>query len=602
MYDHQLVEDLLKNADIVDVVRHYLQGSLIKKGKNYAAVCPFHDDHDPSLSVNTDLQIYKCFVCGHGGNAIRFVQEYEKISFPEAIRKTAEIVGFHDPRLLSSLPVAKIDPEKKRLYDCIADAQTFYAYMLSTSEGKAAKDYLAKRGMDDGIVEQFGIGYAPADGAKTISFLQSKGHSLKSIEDIGIGLPNGIDLKDRNAGRITFPLKDAKGRVVGFSARQLIKDPNSGKYVNSPETPIFHKGSVLYNYHNVSETARREGYCYVLEGFMDVIALDRAGLKNAVALMGTALTEEQVQMLRKLGCEIRLCLDGDNAGQMGMMKAISLFTRAKVPYRIVDYGGDQRDPDDIFQEGGKDALCKKMEHLSDGLEFQLSYYTNVKKLSTTEEKGAVIRHFAPLFALEDELTKENHIAKLAKALDFEPSALRLLVQKAGKEGGEEGNVRFSRQDRISPNAAMAGRTANRLAKAEDTILYYALSSEEARAFLQNEDNPLFSTVKRNLIFYILDYAKNNEDFDIRGLMSYIESQDPEEEYSGLIADLSTRKKAMLPYSERQIRDCQKAILEEKDKVRSTFHTEKALESGDKDTILAAINAVTEKNRERWKKK
>lgn len=606
MYDRELIDDLLRATDIVDVVRHYLHDGVIKKGKNYAAVCPFHDDHDPSLSINTDLQIYKCFVCGHGGNAIRFVQEYEKCSFPEAVRKTAEISGFHDPRLLAALPNVNIDPEKKKLYDCINDLQDFYRYMLSTSEGANARAYLEKRAIAQEAIEKYGVGYAPLDGEKTVAFLESKGHSLKTIEDIGVGVPTATGMKDRNAGRVTFPLRNARGQVVGFSARQLIKDPNSGKYVNSPETMIFHKGSLLYNYHNVLETARREGYCYVLEGFMDVIALDRAGIANAVALMGTAMTGEHTDMLRKLGCEIRLCLDGDNAGQMGMMKALRLLTRARVPYRVVDYAGDRRDPDDLLREEGEEALRNRMGRLVDGLDFQLDYYINVKKLTRPEEKKAVASHFVPLFKAEDEWTRENHIAKLAKALNFEESVLRMMVAKASsvKEDAEEEAISFRKEETVRPSAPMVSRLTKRLAVAEDAILYYALHDEKAREYLEKFGNPVYSSVQRKVIYFILDYARNADCFDLAGLMSYIDATEEEDgaACADVLADIAGQGKGKLPYSPDILADCAKAIEEEKGVAVEDMRVQRAFASGDQSAAAAALNARAKKRQAAWAKR
>lgn len=382
-YSPELIAALLAQTDIVDVIKAYIP--VTKKGRNYMALCPFHDDKHPSLSISPERQIFKCFVCGTAGNAITFVSKYEKISYNEAVRKVADIVGFHDERLLKEAFVPKKDPTIEPLYNCINDLQKFYEYDLNIPEGKIAKDYLAKRNIDDAQVKKYKIGYSLSDGRKTIEFLLAHGHSLKSIEDIGIALASA-NAKDANAGRLIFPLCDPNGQVVGFSARKLSEEQNP-KYVNSPETPIFHKGKILYNYHNVKGSARHDGYVYVLEGFMDVMALDKAGISSAVALMGTALSADQIALLRKLNCEIRLCLDGDNAGQIGMMKIITQLNSAGLPYRLVSNPKDLRDPDDILQESGPEALKEAMSHLVDAMDFQINYYLNVKKLET--RKNAV---------------------------------------------------------------------------------------------------------------------------------------------------------------------------------------------------------------------
>ena len=609
MYDRSLIDALLAHANIVDVVSYYLPGQVIKKGKHYVARCPFHDDHDPSMNVNTDMQIYKCFSCGAGGNAIRFVQEYEKVSFWEAVRKVADIVGFKDPRLLSEIPSVKIDPEKQKLYDCMNDLQSYYRYSLSTAEGTIARDYLKERNIDDATAEEFGIGYAPRDGQKTVEFLLSKKHSLKTIEDIGIATPVAGQTKDRNAGRLTFPLHDANGQVIGYSARQLVKDDSSGKYVNSPETALFHKGNVLYNYHAASLTAHRDGYCFVLEGFMDVIALRKVGITSAVALMGTALTPQQAAMLKKLHAEIRLCLDGDNAGQIGMMRGVRKLAKAGVAYRVVDYGGDLRDPDDILQEEGEEALRQKMSHLIDVVDFELSYYQNVKRISTQADKQAVVRHFAPLLAKEDELTRENHLAKLAKALDYEISALRMFVARfETSDSSPHSSATFitEKERRFVPSRPMMKRLTNRLANAEDTILYYLLSDSGARDYVSDKGNPLFSPEERDLAYHIVEYGKGKETIDSNGLLAYLDQMtNPRPDFdpvARLIEIKQRRSVAAIPYSSATMDQCVEIIEQEKKKKGEGRVAEKALESGDSS---AALEAITSRARERgasWSKK
>ena len=604
MFEREMIDRLLKSANIVDVVRHYLPNSLVKKGKNYAAVCPFHDDHDPSLSINVELQIYKCFVCGHGGNAIRFVQEYEKCSFVEAVRKTAEIVGFHDPALAQGIQVT-VDPEKRKLMDCISDLNSFYRYSLMTNEGAAAREYLETRGLTLADAEEFLIGYAPADSSKAIAFLKKKGHSIKAMEDIGAVMVSESGMKDRYAGRITFALKDENGQVIGFSARQLIKDDSTGKYVNSPETKLFHKSSVLYHYDAVKECARREGACYVLEGFMDVIALCKAGIPNAVALMGTAFTDRHLEMLRKLNAEILLCLDGDQAGEMGMMKALSKLSKEKVPVRVVDYQGDPRDPDDILRDDGPEALRKRMSTLLEPLDFQLSYYLSVKNVSSSEDKSAIIRHFLPILASEDGVLREDHMAKLSAALHFDQSALRIMVENEASKKTDVplDSIRFSKGTAPRASAPMLKRLTRRLANAEDTILYYLLSSQDARDYVKEKGNPVYSALQRRIVYFILEYAKDRNDVDISGLLAFIGTDsDPEsKECEKAVLNLLGKASNALPYSERLMEDCSRIISEEKQASGEGRIASRALENGDGQAAIEAINVMAKKRREKWAK-
>ena len=610
MYDRELINDVLKAADIADVVRHYLPDSFQKKGKNYAARCPFHDDHDPSLSINVEKQIYHCFVCGHGGNSIRFVQEYTHCSFMEAVRKTAEIAGFHDPRLEKDVPLSTIDPQKKRLLDCIDTLQNYYRYALSTEEGAAARDYLAKRNLDEATQAKFGIGYAPLDGSATVRFLRAKGFSPKNIEEIGISNVSDSEMRDVNAGRITFPLWDNRGAVIGFSARQIIRDPQSGKYRNSPETPLFHKGDVLYNYHNVAESAHHDGYCYVLEGFMDVMALNKAGLPNAIALMGVALTKNQVSLLKRLRCEIRLCLDGDLAGQTGMMGAMEELSVANIPFQIVDYGNDLRDPDDILQEDGKDALVKRMQTLSDPIDFQLSYLLHFKKTNRPEEKKEIIERLGPSIMRESGIEKENHIAKLAKALQYEESALRIVLSQNNRPVVHSIEVP-SASSRNGKNQAVrslskgTAKGTQRLDFAENTILYYLLTNGKARKDIQSRDNPFYSENYRQILFYLLQYASEVADdgFEIAGLLSFIEENEPSASsnpMSNIIASVADEAPT-LPYSPSLLDRCSKVIAEEKQRLGQKKLIIKAVETGDSRLAASALKAFAEKRGEEWKK-
>ena len=285
-FDPSLKDDVIKNADIVKVISAYQP--LTQHGKEYIGLCPFHNDSSPSMHVSPSKRIFKCFACGTGGDAIGYVMKREGLSYFEAMKKVAEISGYHDPRLEDKQFNKPVDEAKVPLFKCLHDLTVYYQYALSTEEGKLALDYLDKRGLDSEIRNKYLLGYAFLDGEATIKYLQSKGHSLKTIEDVGIAsISNGV-YKDKNAGRVIFPILDKDGRVIGYSARTLHND--DAKYVNTQGTALFYKSNVLYNYNVAKDKAHLDGYVYVLEGFMDVFALHKIGIDSAVALMGTALT------------------------------------------------------------------------------------------------------------------------------------------------------------------------------------------------------------------------------------------------------------------------------------------------------------------------
>ncbi len=568
MYSKDLIESLLKEADIVTVISSFIP--VMKKGRGYVALCPFHDDKDPSLSISKERQIFKCFVCNTGGNAIGFVQKYLGISYQDAIRRVAEIVGFNDERLEKEKDEIKIDKIKQPLFDTINDLQSLYQYCLNTSDGKNAQEYLQKRNIDKNQIKKYGIGYAFDDGTKTIEYLQKKGHTLDKIKDIGIVSANSNS--DANAGRLIFPLKDKNGQVVGFSARKMdSKDTESPKYVNSPDTKIFKKSLILYNYDNAKNTARRDGYIYVLEGFMDVLALDKAGMQSAVALMGTSLSAEQIELLRRLNCEIRLCLDGDNPGQKGMMKIILQLNKANIPFRLVCNPKDLRDPDEILQESGEEALKESMNNLVDPFEFQLNYYENVQKLSKKEDKIQVLKYCLPfLESIKNDLERENNIAKLSKVTGYEPSIIRNQIRKISENDDSLEEIAYSNEMKLS-DSTIAQRQLKRLEAAEKKTLYYMLQNTDAVEYFNKNIFNFYITNYEKIADLIVDYVdRTNEKVNVAILYNEIDQSDETEEIKStlnkIIANLTDEEVAYEPYTEKNIADCAKVIYQEKGKI------------------------------------
>ena len=213
MLDANLIEEVLKRANIVDVISSYI--NVIKKGNRYVAICPFHDDKNPSMMISKEKQIFKCFVCGEGGNAITFIQKFEKIPFEDAVRKLADLIGFKDERLIKNVTKSPVDEEKERLYNTIESLTKFYEISLMANEGKDGLNYLNNRQIDEDVIKQFRIGFAPNNNIMSIQYMQASGHSLKDIETIGVAGHSNGQFVDRNAGRVIFPLFDINGRVIG---------------------------------------------------------------------------------------------------------------------------------------------------------------------------------------------------------------------------------------------------------------------------------------------------------------------------------------------------------------------------------------------------
>lgn len=598
MANEDLMEAVLKHSDIVQVVSAYLP--LTKKGKSYVCLCPFHDDKHPSMQVSQEKQIFKCFVCGEGGNAISFVSKMEKIPFRQAMIKVAEISGYDDPRLKENAVVAPKDEAKARLYKVLEDVQTYYRYSLSIPEGEGARNYLESRGLDPEIQAAYGIGYAPVDAAKTVAYLQAKKHSLKAIEEAGVALNSG---KDRYSGRITFALYNPEGAINGFSARRFGNDDSGGKYVNSPEGPIFHKGENLYNYHRAISASRVTGHCYLLEGFMDVIALHKAGIDCAIASMGTALTQEQVKLLKRLKCEIRLCLDGDDAGQNATIKTGALLSKNGIPYSIVDYQGDTRDPDEILNQDGAQALRDRLERRIAPFDFTLKFYSGKSANLDANERKRLAERFLPyLKQTPPGLQYEDLLNRIADATGFHKEALREMAQSEPNED-ELPEIQY-----VVNKSGFQGKKNNRelnsLLFAEKAMLHYMLTSPVALDYYKNHAIHFRGKAAyETLAQYLIEYEASHPGLvDVSLLQGYIASvQDPrQEELLNELSDVSLDETIYPPISDGELTKLEEKMTQESQKIRETTALKNALREG---KGAAALKEKVERMRsERNKKK
>ena len=517
----EIATDVLKQADIVEVIRSYLP--VEKRGKNYLAVCPFHDDSNPSLTISPEKQVFKCFVCGVGGNAITFVHKYEHLSFTEAVKKVAEITGYKIEGLENISKPKQVDSRRESIVKCLYDLNLYYQFALNTPEGKVGLDYLESRHLDKDLRAKYKLGYAYKDGKATINFLQKKGHSIKTIEDTGITkmLSPGV-YSDMNEGRVTFPICDPDGNVIGFSARRLDSNHDS-KYMNSPESYLFHKANVLYNYHIAKDAAKLKGYIYVCEGFMDVYALSRIGIDAAVAIMGTALTKEHIALLRSLNVELRLCLDGDLAGQSAMMKICNMLAKTGLKFRVVDNQGSTKDPDEILNEDGPEALNAYLNKLVSRVDFALNYYMRSNPLKTTDEKKQLIKEFVPILAkLNSQLELDSYLRKLHKITEFEIDSIRSLVKAYRLNENSEDIIKKTMKDFHPERKAL-----QKLATAERELLYQMMGNVSAIAFYEKNVGAFYDDIYREIANYVIEYNETYQNIDPNGVMLLIESQDGE---------------------------------------------------------------------------
>ena len=588
-FDEGLINDILKHADIVKVIGSYLD--LVKSGKNYKAICPFHNDTNPSLTISPEKQIFTCFVCHTGGSAITFVQKYEHISFSEAMLKVAEMSGFHDPRLEGRKNYKRVDETKEPYYKCLTDLSTYYEYALNTAEGKEGLDYFNARHLDADLRNKYKLGYAFKDGKSTVEFMTGRGHSLKTLEDLGIININGNVNADKNQGRVIFPLCDINGNVIGFSARRL-KDGPEAKYINSSETPLFHKSNVLYNYHIAKDKCHFQNCIYVVEGFMDVFALGRIGLDNAVATMGTALTEEHVKMLKKLNVEIRLCLDGDLPGQTAMMQACKLLTKMGANFVVVNNNNSTKDPDEILNEDGENALRAYLNNLLSKEDFALNYYKNSNPLKTSEEKKSLIEEYLPiLLNISNQLDLDSYLRKLASITGYEVEAIRGLLNDTRnvKSTGEiKQKVHY-----FKPEVKLL----KRLEFAEREFLYQMLHNKKAVEFYEEHIGGFYDETYRQVANFLIDYASRHPEVDPIDLITTLQSDETNNNDALIneVVTLTLEKNHPNLCNDVLLNELYKSINQEKEKIYNKDTLTQAL-MGKSELEKARI--ITDYNREK----
>jgi DNA primase len=356
----ETIEHIRTSNDVVDVISEYVQ--LTKRGRNWFGLCPFHSEQSPSFSVSQDKQIFHCFGCGAGGNAITFVMDIDNLSFQEAVSKLGSRVGVDIDIEPQTGETTMISKEETRMKEAHTFAMNYYHHLLlNTEEGEKGLHYLEERGFSRELIEQYRIGWSLPNWDALTTLLERKGFNLAEMAQSGLVIQkeNKNEYFDRFRERIMFPVRDEAGHVIAFSGRVLNKDTQDAKYMNSPESPIFQKSKVLYNLDVSRPIIRKKHKVIVMEGFMDVIAAAKAGIMNTVATMGTALTKEHINKLKRLTDSVTICYDGDSAGFDAAKRAAQLLVQAKMKTEIALLP-DQMDPDDFVQKNGAEAFEKQI--------------------------------------------------------------------------------------------------------------------------------------------------------------------------------------------------------------------------------------------------
>jgi DNA primase len=419
-----------QQADIVRVVGEYVR--LKKSGQNFTGLCPFHSEKSPSFAVHPTKQIYHCFGCGVGGDVFKFVMEMEKCGFPEAIRIVAEKCGIAIPRPRERSPEErKENQQRAALVEMHREAQTFFVKQIEgTLEGKAARAYLEDRGIDKAAMDRFGIGYAPSGGDILLRVLKQKYPDKLLVESGLVSRDQSGRVFDRFRRRITFPISNESGKIVAFGCRALGDD--QPKYLNSPETPIYSKSNVLYHLDRAKEALRRSDFAVLVEGYMDAIAVARAGISNVVASCGTSLAEPQIKLLGRFTRRVIVNYDPDTAGQTATERSISLLLEHDFEVRVLALPG-KADPDKFIREQGAEAYTKLLKEAPPYVDYLIGRARQMN-LSTGEGKRHAVNFLLPYIQkIPNRLLRSEWATRIAQQLRLDEPVLRAALSKAAVE-------------------------------------------------------------------------------------------------------------------------------------------------------------------------
>lgn len=525
--DQSIINEIKDKTDILDLVSEYVK--LEKRGRNYIGLCPFHDEKTPSFTVSEDKQICHCFGCKKGGNVFQFTQEIKDISFVEAVKELGDrvnvAVDIEATQSNSNVQIASDDLQMIEMHELI---QEFYYYALTkTVEGEQALTYLQERGFTDALIKERGIGFAPDSSHFCHDFLQKKGYDIELAYEAGLLSRNeeNFSYYDRFRNRIMFPLKNAQGRIVGYSGRTYTgQEP---KYLNSPETPIFQKRKLLYNLDKARKSIRKLDEIVLLEGFMDVIKSDTAGLKNVVATMGTQLSDEHITFIRKLTSNITLMFDGDFAGSEATLKTGQNLLQQGLNVFVIQLPSGM-DPDEYIGKYGNDAFTAfvkndkksfahyKVSILKDEIAHNdLSYERYLKELShdISLMKSSILQQkalndVAPFFNVSPE--------QLAKEIQFNQAPANYYPED--EYGGyiEPEPIGMAQFDNLSRQEKAERAFLKHLMRDKDTFLNY----------YESVDKDNFTNQHFKYVFEVLhDFYAENDQYNISDAVQYVNSNE-----------------------------------------------------------------------------
>jgi len=523
--DQQVIDEIIERNDIVDVISSYIP--LKKTGSNFKARCPFHDEKTASFVVSPKKQIFKCFGCGKGGNVITYVQDFEKISFPEALRKLASRAGI----AITETRQSKIKNTKRELIYKVYELTTGYFYKNLVEHGNYALEYLAKRDVTDETIKKFKLGYALNSFGGLRNYLLKNSINEKILDSTGLFTSNRKDLFRE---RIMFPIHSSTGKVVAFGGRKLREEQSGGKYVNSPTTEIYTKGDELYGLFDTKYTISKKDYALVCEGYTDFITLYENGFKNSVASLGTALTDSQINKLSRFTENIYMLYDGDASGRKAAIRAAGKIISRGLNAKIIGLPHDS-DPDSYIRNNGLENMQNLISQAT-----TLTKFLEADEIIGVDKKGKLSVLFDILNEMEDEVAKELLIQDISETFGISEHAVKSKIRRKRK--------RIKKQTEPTEVPRNEQFTEER-----DIILILIHNSSLYKKVAQEIDLSYFFTEKYREIYKLLsEQIEDMENIpaliskidreDIRNLLTELSITDPpDHSIDDLIIALKTRK-------------------------------------------------------------
>ncbi len=500
LISEETINKIRSSNDIVDIIGSYI--SLTPKGKNFFGVCPFHEDHSPSLSVNKDKQIFKCFSCGVSGNVITFVKDYEHITYVEAIRLLGKKVGID----INIEHTPKIDASLKEYYEAFRLSTMLYKNNLNSSLGLKAKKYLSDRQVTEDIIDKFQIGLSSDE---PIHPLLLKKYDKNLLMDLDLIRQTNNVIYDVFKNRIMFPIKDINGNIVGYSARIYNTDIKDSKYINTSETKIFKKGQTLFNFSDALSEIKHKKEIIICEGQMDAIRLVTININNVVSLMGTSFTKEQFNIIKNLNVKVVLNLDQDNAGRDATYTIGTLLEENNIDVSVILFDS-AKDSDELISKNGKETFEKAYKHKVSFLDYKLDYIKKNYDLNDSIGLSKYINEIIKnLNTINDDVLRELKIKDIVKIYGINENIIRSKLSKKTKEV-------LVKEDKKIQNKF------NKYDVSEIRIIYLMLMHEEVIRIYEKGLGYLISNEMSNFVNSILSFKNKYKHFEYADFICYIE--------------------------------------------------------------------------------